>query len=281
VGLGGALALASIGEGPDKDRQSRDVWPRGDQTTRVTATRPLDCQDCQITGGDIYMNKKFLMGLAPLLAIVAFAVAPAVSQAAEPCYTKSSPLCSSVKETPIEVYAWGTLTLKTVVGGTGEVTCHNAAAGTIKNPAVGKGEGETVEFATYDCAASTCPAFTKVEAESLPWPSLLEEKAPPKIRAKTSGVKVSIACFASKAASEFKEEQAGTKALGSAQFVGSNEPELINKNSASPQASLIEFDPESGMLEAEGSGGTVLGKTEGKLQNLGYAHQEIIHAQAK
>lgn len=226
------------------------------------------------------MNKKFLLILAPVLAIAAFMVAPA-AQAAEPCYTKSSALCSSVKEAPVEVYAVGTLTLKLVAGGAGETTCHVAGAGTIKNPAVGKGEGSTVEFDTYACASSTCPAFTKVEPEALPWPSLLEETAPPKIRAKTTGVKVAIVCWASQKASTFKETQAGSKALGSAIFVGSNEPELINKPAVAPQASLIEFDEGSGTLEAEGSGGTVLGKTEGHLENVGYKSQEVIHAQAK
>jgi hypothetical protein len=214
------------------------------------------------------MSKK-LACLAPLAAIIAFVMVPAAAQSATPCYTKNSQLCSSIKAkgvgTPVEVVAYGTLTLKTVVGGTGEVTCFNAGAGTVWNEAA-RGGGQTEIFATAKCASSTCPLYAEVKAEKLPWPSELEEAVPPTIRSKTTGVKINIICWASKAASETP----GEKPLGNAVFIGSNEPELVNKGTIAPQASLVEFEPSgtSGKLEAEGSSGTVFGQTEGHLQNF-------------
>jgi hypothetical protein len=222
------------------------------------------------------MKKKFLASLASLLVIAAVAVLPTAAQATEPCFTKSSPLCSSVKETPVEIYSWGTLTLKLVLGGTGEITCHNAAAGTIKNPVGGKGEGLTEFFSPYNCLGTLCPgtaAFQEVLAEKLPWVGVLEENSPPTIRGKFSGVKVNILCWTTKAA----KETPGETPLSHTTFVGSNEPSLINKASAA-SPSLIEFDEGSGTLEVEGSSGTIRGKTEGHLSSLGYQHQEIIHA---
>src|SRR5207244_9342112 len=38
---------------------------------------------------------------------------------------------------PITTISWGTLTFKTIVGGSGQVTCHTVEAGTIDNPAGG------------------------------------------------------------------------------------------------------------------------------------------------
>jgi hypothetical protein len=222
-------------------------------------------------------RKRVLIGLAPLLAGAALALLPAAAQATEPCWTKNSTLCGSVKESPeVEVYSFGTLTLKTTKGGSGEVTCRVSSAGTVKNKVGGKGEGQTTDLSPVLCEGTTCAGFTEILAESLPWPSLLEEAVPPTIRSKTTGIKVNVLCWASEEAKEKALE--GEKPLGSVPFVGSLQPEYINKPSVFPQASLTEFAAGSGELEVEGSGGTVSAQVEGRLETVGYKTQEVIHA---
>lgn len=197
------------------------------------------------------MSKKLFISLAPLLAIAAFAVTPMEAQAAH--YTVGGVTAGSE---PTTVIGWGTLTLTTVVGGTGNITCHNASAGTIDNVA-GVGHGSTQVFATYDCESTTCPAENAATAEALPWPSVLTEAKVGTIRSETTKVKVKITC------------KAGETLLGGANFVGANFP-TVKKGSSALHPGFIEFDPASGELEVEGSGGTVKGKTEGEAKLLGY-----------
>jgi hypothetical protein len=227
------------------------------------------------------MTKRLLIGLAPLLAGAALASLPAAAQATEPCWTRNSNLCSTVKESPeVEVYSFGTLTLKGTKGPSFEVTCLVSTAGTIKNKVGGKGEGQTTDFSPGLCEGTTCSAYTEILAESLPWPSLLEETTPPTIRPKTTGIKVNVLCWASQEAKEKAIEEKGEaeKPLSSATFVGSLQPEYINKPSVHPQASLAEFGVGSGELELEGSGGTVSARVEGHLATVGYNNEEVIHA---
>jgi hypothetical protein len=164
--------------------------------------------------------------------------------------------------------SWGTLTLKTVAGGSGEVTCHTAQAGTVWNPEDGgAGKGETQVFATYHCEQiGMCPEGMRVgvAGEALPWPSTLEASGSA-IRARTERVKVNIGCFV------------GEKQVGGVKLVGTNAPNSHGGTSAS-HPSFLEFDEESGTLEEEGSGGTVLSRIEGEVKSLGYSEQELIIA---
>jgi hypothetical protein len=219
------------------------------------------------------MSNKVLITLAPLLVTAALAVLPAATQATEPCYTKNSKLCSSVKETQVEVYGWGTLAFMGLGGPAGATTCHTATAGTVLNGPT-SGVGQTVLYSTYDCTYSGCPDFTTVKGEHLPWTTNLEFSELPvagTIRQKSSGIRIDYQCWGSKA-----DEEAGTEKFGSLAAIGSYQPKLNNKPSAKSPPT-IEFDPNSGTLESEG--GTVqVYKTEGHLSTLGYNEQEIINA---
>jgi len=130
------------------------------------------------------MNRKFL-GLAPLLAIVAFALVPTAAQAS--IWTSNG---TPVGTEPVTVTGWGTLTL---TGAAGNITCHNAAAGTVANVG-GVGVGSTQVFTTYDCESTTCPAENSATAKGLPWPSKLTPGPP--IRSVTEKIKVTILCTA-------------------------------------------------------------------------------------
>jgi hypothetical protein len=168
----------------------------------------------------------------------------------------------------VETISWGTLTLKTVAGGSGEVTCHTAQAGTVWNPEHGgAGKGETQVFATYDCEQiGMCPEGTRVgvAGEALPWPSTLEASGSA-IRVRTERVKVNIACFA------------GETPVGGVKLVGASAPSS-QKGSSASHPSFLQFDQESGALEEEGSGGTVLDRIEGDVKSLGYNNQELVTA---
>jgi len=205
------------------------------------------------------MNRKFL-GLAPLLAIVAFAVVPVAAQAL-PQWTVNKVLAGSE---PVAVTGWGTLTL---TGTAGNITCHNAAGGSIDNVA-GEGRGLTQVFSTYDCESTTCPAENSATAVELPrkaWPSHLIAGGPTGVRSKTEKVKVTILCTT----------EEGKKVLGGGTFFGSNEP-AVHQGTSALHPGFIEFDPGSGELELEPEGSKVKGKTEGEARTIGYEEQELI-----
>jgi PQQ-like domain len=178
-------------------------------------------------------------------------------------YYRNGALIGSEPKTVIE---WGTLALKTVKGGSGEVTCHTAQASTIDNP-VGGGAGVSLTelFATYRCESTTCPFTTVVSAESLPWPSVLEAEGSV-IRVKTTGVKVKIDC------------RKGGKSEASVTFRGAEQPSFNRSGSSALHPSFLEFDAGSGLLEGEGSAGAVQNHTEGWVKLFGYEEQELIRA---
>jgi len=215
------------------------------------------------------MSKKLFIGLAPVLAIVAFAMMPVVAQAEEPHYFQNGVLQTATNRT---VIAWGTLTLKTNKGGTGELTCHNSVAGTIKNPeGGGAGEGSTQVFATYDCEKIPCATFglgePQVKAEKLPWPSKEESIGVHEARSTSTGVKVAIGC----------EEAPGTeKFIPLVKDFGSNKPQNFNGGGKASNPGFVQFATGSGELEQEPAGSGITGGTEGKLKALGYANQEVI-----
>jgi len=117
------------------------------------------------------MSRRFLIGLAPLVAIVAFAVMPVAAQAAagSPHYYKGEGATTIIKENvPVPVDAFGTLTLKNVATGV-SLSCHNVVGGFVENPKgsgteIGHsgpaGIGETQSFNPYTCTSAACTAAT-------------------------------------------------------------------------------------------------------------------------
>ena len=179
-----------------------------------------------------------------------------------PHYYSNGVVAGSEPET---VVGWGTLALKTAVGGSGEVTCHTAQAGTVENPGGGlAGVGSTQVFATFDCESTSCPFTSVVTAQALPWPSVLEAEGT-LIRAKTAGIKATTDC------------QKEGKSEGSVAFVGADQPSF-HKGVSALHPGFLEYDAGSGALEKEGSKGGVQDQIEGEVKILGYEEQELISA---
>jgi len=222
------------------------------------------------------MNKKFLIRLAPLLVLAAFAAAPAAAQAT--LTGNGSPVHwqANNKETPKGKaepnIGWGTLELTSAAGG---ITCKNAAAGNAINEPSGEAHSEVVMFSTYECKAvggeCTPPAEETAVALNLQpgvpsvkgvWPGFSIEEGgigEEKFRSETTGIKVAIECWL-----------AGEK-LGSVTFVtgpkvtgpeGTNTPAWLNQAPDSNKPSETIFDTKSGHLQAEAPA-EVPGSTEG------------------
>jgi hypothetical protein len=176
-------------------------------------------------------------------------------------YYVNGPLAGSE---PTAVIEWGTLALKTVVGGSGEVVCHTAEAGIIDNPSGGgPGVGSIQGSTIYACESTTCPSTSVVTAESLPWASVLEA-AGSVITSKTTVVKIKADC------------QKEGKSVGSETFVGADQPTFFHGTSAL-HPGFLQFALGSSSLEKEGSKGAVQAEIEGDLKLFGYDSQELIN----
>ncbi len=142
------------------------------------------------------MKIKSMAGLAPLLALIAFAVVPAAAQAA-PHWYKKNVLVGSAPVTTVTV---GTLTLKALGA---EIKCKVNDNEEIWNPASG-GAGEdlmTGFLLVVPCknkvASPGCPKGPlTVIAENLPWRTLLVSSTatPPVIRDFIFGVRLWVGC---------------------------------------------------------------------------------------
>jgi len=215
------------------------------------------------------MSKKLLISVAPLLATVAFAMAPAAAQAANhQWYSEGSPISS----TPIPVTIWGNLSLK----GAAEINCHNVIGSDVDNVGgIGKGFIET--FGSWDCTSNfACPAGTSpgVEPQNLPWPNELIETAG-KIRSQTTGVEVVIGCTVPP-----EDHVTGTTfVIGAGEKQTPLAPAGTKKGTGAAHPGVFSYDSGSGQLEAKGSGGTVTGVTEGEVKALGFEEQEHIYTQ--
>jgi len=234
------------------------------------------------------MSKKLLISLAPLLAIAAFAVMPVAAQAAPHWYSEGTPIAETGEQIP--VIEWGNLTLK----GAAELSCHNAIGGYIDNPAGGgAGVGGTEAFATWNCVASyACPEGSRPGAAPslLPWTGVLEEVSS-KLRVQSAkvpgagGTRVIIGCtapHANEGSNAVGEVTAGTAFIVGKQISQPLAPNGAKKGTSALHPGFAEFDvgtPGSGKLEAEGSSGAVLGTTEGKVNILGFEHQEHVWAE--
>jgi len=237
------------------------------------------------------MKRKFLIRLAPLLLIAAFAVVPAAAQGAK--YFKSGTEIGAGEKVP--VLSWGTLSLKPNPEVAPVTTCENVVGGFVTNGAE-TGEGATANFATYNCVNAACPPgkvkigegeFEKefsVVGTKFPWPStLIEEEG---IRVNSTGVQVSLGCVAHGLSNT--SPPGGTelgKSGAQEQFylaaptvcvtteTKKQEPLAVNgKNST--VTSKVEFDAKAGSLSC--AGGAVEGKTSGKLKIAAYKESETI-----
>jgi len=224
------------------------------------------------------MKRKFVVGLAPVLAIAAFAVVPMVAQAAPHYYINGSKLKGGAPKTKVSI-AWGNITLNGTKGSIlgGHITCHNAAAGTVFNPEPEEGpagEGLTTQFAPFSCEQEKiCPIGTtsvEVKPESLPWKNLLTEEVAGTIRQETTGIKVVFVCH------EGGLINAELKFVIGAGEKGQRPKGVAGTGALHP--GVLEFDtPGSGELELEGSLGGVKGNTSGAVKTLGYNAQELIN----
>lgn len=143
------------------------------------------------------MNKKLLAGLAPLLAVTAFAAMPAAAQA-EPHWYKKTKLITSLTTATTK----GTLTLN-ALGAT--IKCKVSDTEEIWNPTSGgAGEDLMTSFVLTGCknkiASAACPKGPlTVKAEGLPWRSLLVYTPPPSnvIRDEIYKVRLLVGCAGS------------------------------------------------------------------------------------
>jgi hypothetical protein len=173
-----------------------------------------------------------------------------------------------------QTMSWGTITARTVKGGVpgAFVTCKKSDAGNVWNP-VGGGAGQdnTVLFDLYECEGEKiCPAGAtaiKVTSSRLPWMTELIEPSPGVIRDETRLMRMTIEC------------EEGGKVVASIPFVGSLKPKVLHGTSAT-HPGFEEFEPGSGELEVEGSGGSVTVQLEGEDKQLGFSEQELINAKS-
>jgi hypothetical protein len=245
------------------------------------------------------MGKK-LVSVVPLLAVIAFAMVPAVAQAAkvDRYISEGTAIPEGVQ---VPTITWGNLTLTGQQTGS-EISCHNAIGGYVENPTNGgPGQGATEAFATWNCVTNyTCPAGTRGGAAPslLPWLGALETVSA-KIRSNADktigagGTRVIIGCTAPIFSNaDFPETTGGTAELtqGSVFVVGAQTsdplaPAGAKKGTSALHPGFYEWDSASGFLEEEepnesGHGnGTVTGKTSGKVSTLGFEHQEHIWAE--
>jgi hypothetical protein len=270
------------------------------------------------------MNKKLLISLVPLLATAAFAVMPAAAQAttckeAHDQSTPGSPVNATetcphwfrngqgpgtriAAEEPVDVVLSGTLTLKTLTGGSGEVTCHNVVGATDENPGTGPkgppGTDVTESFDPYNCTSTSCSAsnpggprtYISVRAEpsslgragNLGWPSHLVQEGfagsppDPLVRDESELVKVNVICHID-AVTHFTEHEEVSE--------GSNKPECSGPPPMRPSehmnASLsppeLQFNAGSGTLHGPPGETGRTSKTENELKAIGSAGQEVIN----
>jgi len=229
------------------------------------------------------MGKKLIVSVVPLLAAVAFAMAPAAAPASTGHWiVEGAPVPTGSPGLPVT--EWGKLKLESVAG---NLECYNAIGGYLENPASGgAGVAYTEAFGTWGCVANyTCPTGTRPGAAPslLPWIGTLESigGTPQKFRAVGSrtlgagGVRAIIGCTfpafpASKAeiteGTPFIVGPATTNPEGTKPLA----PAANHKGTGAKNPGFFEFDVGSGKLEAEGSTGAVLGSTEGKVKVLGF-----------
>ena len=200
------------------------------------------------------MNRKFLVRLAPVLVIAAFAVMPAAAQAVH--WQKNG--VNTANGEKFQTISWGTLTLESSAG---NISCHNAAAANVENTAT-EAKQESIAFATWECKplSGECAEEglrERATAKNYPWTGNVTEPSAEVFKSKFANIEVNIECYKS-ATEELIPGSGGGKVTGSLLFKtgkvlteeGASEPE--NKNGTSPgKPSEVIITGEPGHLYAE------------------------------
>ena len=200
------------------------------------------------------MNRKFLVRLAPVLVIAAFAVMPAAAQAVH--WQKNG--TNTPNGEKLQTISWGTLTLESSAG---NISCHNAAAANIENTAT-EAKQETIAFATWECKplSGECAEEglkERATPKNYPWTGNVTEPEAAVFKSKFEKIEVNIECYKS-TSEELIPGTGGGKVTGSLLFKtgkvlteeGASEPE--NKNGTSPgKPSEVVITGEPGHLYAE------------------------------
>jgi hypothetical protein len=247
--------------------------------------------------------RALLRGLAPILAVAALTL-PSAAQAT-PHYYRGGTLIPEGERVP--VIEWGLLTYEPgepeslVLMVTGEI----AAGGYVENPeGGGAGKGQITRFSTWNwnwVVTQECPAG-EVEIEGhkyekqgeviappqdLPWPSLLTETEPGKIRTNSTGVVLTLGCYAHKLTRSEKE-------TGKAMGPGENEqyplatpltcettathlwePQNSNGTDNGNKQSKLLFNQPTGTGPSCYSG-AITARITGSLKVMGYKGSELI-----
>jgi hypothetical protein len=142
------------------------------------------------------MNRKLLVGLAPLSAIAAFAVMAAAAQAVPHWYLNTNIL---VKQKTVRTS--GALSFSNIIPGTPiVVTCKVRDVEILENPASGgPGVDKMKSFKLSGCGPNPCPVSSagtqgalKVTALKLPWATKLVEVPP--IADEIAGMELVFSC---------------------------------------------------------------------------------------
>jgi hypothetical protein len=227
------------------------------------------------------VNKKLCITVVPLLATIAFAMAPTSALAVEPTWFSNG---AQIPESAGEVtgVTWGDLSLK----GAAEINCHNDIGGTVENKTVGgvlKAFDKIYDFSAFLCTSPSisCPLglVVAVEPRNLPWAGEIVTIAG-KVRDNITGVRVKLGCRRAGAVmgtASGEGEVIGTNfVIGPGQKQAPLAPFGALKGTSALNPGKHSYDAGSGELEAEGSGGTAKGITEGEVKGFGYNEQELV-----
>jgi hypothetical protein len=211
------------------------------------------------------MNKKPFIGLAPLLAIAAFAVMPMAAQA-EPHVYKNGAIGG--KGAKVRTISWGAVSLHSEK--LGELECHLVSGGFLENPTGGgSATGVVQAWTPYECSDTTCSnalGTLEVVSEHLPWIVAVTEPSAGVFRLNT-GKK------GEKGGSGSIEIDWNCSTIAKINAFGEFAPRFLNNGlSIGAAPGQISFDVESGELEGE-SRGIPLIRTQ-KYQ--GFGGQELI-----
>jgi hypothetical protein len=165
------------------------------------------------------MSKKILISIAPLFAVAAFAVMPAVAQAQFHWYSNGKIIKAGTKVAVTTHSAPLGLDF-TFLGVT--ITCTVKDKGTVTNPTGGgAGVDEITEFAYTECTPSVPPCRTGETVEfnpgKLPWKSVLVLGPKDEIK----GIELKLEC-----------NKAGVKTVLDT-FTGTLTPEMVNGTTGS------------------------------------------------
>jgi hypothetical protein len=217
------------------------------------------------------MSRKLYAAFVPLLAVIAFAVLPATSQAAfhwykcehfaaathnrldNQCTEATAAGHFELKQLPFtsaktQVITYGTLTLKSSI----TVTCKVIDAGNIWNTTLAEPGKDNVEvFVNYECTSPACTSGVTITSSGLPWPTELAAGPTDKIK----GVEVTVDCVG----------------VATLVFTGELAPKFVNTTSAATP-SFLEFTAATGTLKS----GTLTGEVIGNDRIHGFENVEGI-----